>query len=268
MIGLVRIAVAASATLLAASAALADADSYVPKLDTAEIPQDEAAARRLYETVYPKSWLEMLGPKTRILPQFEPPAEKGKRPAYLSMGDSISLCYLPYVRKALADRYAVHRIPHNGASTERGEASLDAYLEAGPFDLVTVNWGLHDLIHNKAKTPDGTIIRNRTPLPKYQKRLESLVGKLKASGATVVWVNTTPAHDAPRYAAADVPRYNAAAAEVMAKLGVPVVDLDTSKHRKQPINLEADGIHYDAASCRVLGETLVAELASLGVLKH
>ena len=258
MTGFVRMAVAASVSLLVATAALADADSYVPKLDTAEIPLDEAAARRLYETVYPKSWLEMLGPRTRILPQFAPPAEKGKRPAYLSMGDSISLCYLPHVRKALADRYAIHRIPHNGASTERGAASLDAYLEAGPFDLITVNWGLHDFA--SIRTPEGRVVSYRTDIEQYGNRLKTLVERLRSTGARVFWIQSLPILGGQRHRPEDVAKFNRRAGEIMAALDVPVIDLAGSPHLGQPLEYHPDGVHYAPRTCAALGHAVAQEI--------
>lgn len=224
--------------------------------------QDKTPMQK-YRDFYPASWVKMLRPGRPINPFFLPPEDAGKLPAYLSMGDSISLCYFPHLRQALKGKFAAHRIPHNGGGTDKGIANIDSYLAAGPFKLVTLNWGLHDLIHNARKTPKGMVYHYRTPAAAYRKRLKILVGKVKATGAKVVWVNTTPMLKIPRYKPEDVPRYNGIAAQVMKDLDVPVVDLVTSKYRKGKIEHQKDGLHFTAATCRAFGKALAAELLRL-----
>ncbi|MFN3868384.1 MAG: SGNH/GDSL hydrolase family protein [Hyphomicrobiaceae bacterium] len=217
---------------------------------------------------YPLRWYELAKANPRPSELFMPPKSAGKLPGYLSMGDSISLCYLPHVREKLADRYAIHRIPHNGAGTAFGKDNIDAYLEAGPFSLITFNWGLHDLIHIKRPNGGGGVdIVHRTNLDEYKKRLNELVAKLKTTRAKLVWVATTPVKDSARYRPEDVDTFNAAAAEVMAANGVKVVDLATSGFRNGPLDLVADGLHFTPESCKVLGETLAGELGHLERLR-
>lgn len=247
--------------------AFADPDATNPARAESKTDAAGAAVLEAIRAHYPPRWYELAKRNPRPSPFFMPPKSANSLPGYLSMGDSISLCYLPHVRKALDGSYATHRIPHNGAGTAMGLDNIDTYLEAGPYGLITFNWGLHDLIHVKRPQNGGVEIVHRTSIAEYKKRLEELVARLQATKAKLVWVATTPVNESERYRPEDVATFNAAAAEVMAAHGVPVVDLATSKFRDGPLDLVSDGLHFTPESCKVLGETLAAELRNLGAAR-
>ncbi len=165
-----------------------------------------------------------------LLPAQTPP----KNPAYaavkddpglprvLLIGDSISIGYTVPVRKLLAGKANVHRIPENGGPTIRGLEKIDGWLGDSKWDLIHFNWGLHDL-----KIMEG---KHQVPLVEYEKNMEKLVTRLEKTGAKLIWANTTPVPgpvekmSPPRHTA-DVPAFNGAAARIMAKHGIPTDDL-------------------------------------------
>jgi hypothetical protein len=213
-----------------------------------------------FEAAYPKTWVELRDKTSAFDPAYLPPARKDGALRVLSMGDSISLCYLPYLRRELGAGFAVDRIPHNGASTSRGMESIDAYLDAGPFDAIVFNWGLHDLIHRTRGSGAEQTIAYHTPLDAYVERLDGLVTKLRDSGAMLFWVETTPVQNVERYNAADVDAYNAAARTVMERMGVTIIEPAAQYDSVAAIPFHADGIHFQAAACQAFGETVSAEI--------
>jgi arylsulfatase A-like enzyme/lysophospholipase L1-like esterase len=154
-------------------------------------------------------------------PAMRPIPDDPKLPRVLLIGDSISIGYTLEVRKLLAGKANVHRIPMNGGPTTRGVEQLDKWLGTGRWDVVHFNWGLHDL---KIMT-NG---EHQVELAQYEANLRQLVKKLKASGAKLIWASTTPVPDGklnpPRHPV-DVVRFNEAALRVMKESGVTVNDL-------------------------------------------
>jgi hypothetical protein len=115
-----------------------------------------------------------------------------------------------------------------------GDSSMVlAYLSARPVtaraDLLVLNCGLHDLKVDKLSG------RHQVELASYEENLATIVALVHDTGTRLVWCSTTPVDDASHAehgrdlwfsrSAADVSRYNAAAAEVMRAAGVPIIDL-------------------------------------------
>ncbi|HWS00574.1 MAG TPA: hypothetical protein VN249_08145, partial [Prolixibacteraceae bacterium] len=90
---------------------------------------------------------------------FAATADKEKN--VLIIGDSISIGYSPFVEKALAPDILVTHNPGNGGSTRRGLDSLDVWLNHKKWDLITFNFGLHDMIYkddqNKNDVANGKV---------------------------------------------------------------------------------------------------------------
>ena len=137
--------------------------------------------------------------------------------------------------------------------TTAGLANLDAWLESGgagkKWDVIHFNWGLHDLKF----MPHG----KRQVLPAaYEKNLDSLVRRLKQTGAKLIWRNTTPVPEAkvrPRRIPSDVVSYNAAARRVMQKHGVPIHGLYSfALARLEKIQLPAN-VHFTPGGSAILG---------------
>ena len=107
----------------------------------------------------------------------------------------------------------------------RGLESIDEWLGGEHWDVIHFNWGLHDLKRMKDGKMDVSA-DNQVPPEQYRTNLDRLVVTLEATGAKLVWANTTPV---PEGAAGRIPgddvQYNAIAAEVMQKHGVVTNDL-------------------------------------------
>ena len=136
-------------------------------------------------------------------------------PRVLLIGDSVSRGYTLAVRKALAGRANVHRAPENCGPSANGLKKINIWLGDGKWDVIHFNFGIHD---------------RATPSADYQRRLETLVTRMKATGAKLIWASTTPVppdtKDGPKVTEQIVEK-NRIATEVMAKSGVAIDDLFT-----------------------------------------
>ena len=164
-------------------------------------------------------------------------------PKVLILGDSISIAYTLPVRQALQGKANVFRPlqpngqPENCGDTTRGLASLEKWLGDTRWDVIHFNWGLWDLCYRhpgskQSGNRDKVNGRVSTPPEDYERNLETLVVKLKRTGAKLIWASTTmvPEGEAGRFVGDDE-KYNAIAARVMEKHGVPINDLHAASKR-------------------------------------
>ena len=139
-------------------------------------------------------------------------------PNVLIMGNSISIGYTQYVRKALGRRADVCRVPVNCAETRKMLENHKLWLGDGQWDVIHFNWGLHDL---KRLTDDGKLDATRraerlVPVNEYKKNLEKIIQILKQTGARLVFATTTVIPpEASGRVVGDEEIYNAAALEVL-----------------------------------------------------
>jgi lysophospholipase L1-like esterase len=132
-------------------------------------------------------------------------------PRVLLIGDSISLGYTLAVRNNLEGIANLHRAPANCGPTAKGLQKLDSWLGDGNWDLIHFNFGIHDRFTNPST---------------YEKNLEALVARLKATGAKLVWANSTPLNGSPdKYPKGTMVEKNKIADAVMEKNGIPINDL-------------------------------------------
>ena len=154
-------------------------------------------------------------------PVFAPVSDLAGLPRVLLIGDSISIGYTLAVRRLLEGQANLHRIPENGGPTIRGVEKIDAWLGDGRWDVIHFNFGLHDL-----KIMDTG--KHQVPIGEYERNMERIVGRLKKTGAKLIWAPTTPVPEGdlrPRRSNDDVIAYNRAAQRVMAAHGVRSNDL-------------------------------------------
>jgi acyl-CoA thioesterase-1 len=158
-------------------------------------------------------------------PAFAPITENPALPRVLLIGDSISIGYTLDVRKLLEGKANVLRIPVNGGPTTNGMKSLDKWLGTGKWDVIHFNWGLHDVKRMKDGKMNAAGEWQVAP-DVYKKNLETLVQKLKATGAKLIWATTTPVPEgADGRVKDDEAKANVLAAEVMKVNGVAADDL-------------------------------------------
>jgi acyl-CoA thioesterase-1 len=160
-------------------------------------------------------------------------------PNVLILGDSISMGYTLHVREHLAGKANVFRpmsvdgkTAVNCEGTTLGLQQIDLWLAGRQWSVIHFNWGLHDLKHVKMA---GTAENSTNPadpcqatVDEYRRNLETLVRKLKATGARLIFATTTPVPEGNGGALREVnapARYNAAALEIMKAKDIRVNDL-------------------------------------------
>jgi lysophospholipase L1-like esterase len=189
-------------------------------------------------------------------------------PNVLILGDSISIGYTRQVREGLKGKANVIRPNANCGDTRHGLAQIETWLGDGKWQVIHFNWGLHDLCYRnpELKTPGqrdkvkGTL---SVPLAEYEKNLETLVARLKQTGAKLIFANTTlvPEGEAGRFPGDEI-KYNAAARRVMEKHGVPINDLHATTQAFSPAMFAGPGnVHFSAEGSAKLAGQVVAHVA-------
>ena len=196
--------------------------------------------------------------KPKLPNPMAPIKEMPGLPRVLLIGDSISIGYTLPTRALLKGKVNLHRSPTNGGPTIKGLEQIDTWLGKKKWDVIHFNWGLHDL---KYMGPNGENLfpkekggKVQVPIQEYEKNLERLVIRMKKTNAKLIWRNTTPVPPGSkgRYVGDSI-KYNAAAARVMIRHGIPTHDLFTmSKKRMKEIMLPAN-VHYTKDGSEVLG---------------
>jgi hypothetical protein len=189
-------------------------------------------------------------------------------PKVLIMGDSISIGYTSHVIENLKGVAEVRRHRGNAGPTIRGVAKIEEWLGNEKWDLIHFNWGLWDMYgweyHKEDRSPEA-----------YGKRLESLVGRLKKTGAKLIWATTTPACPAnettmERRFNQDIRispelerKYLESALTVMKKNGVEVNDLYAfMKPRWNKYAIADNNVHFTKLGSQKLGEQVAKAIQS------
>lgn len=163
-------------------------------------------------------------------------AEESSLPRVLFLGDRYYHVTAAEVAKQLKGKAEVVYI-----GTEPGEVrnstfileNFDKLLGDKPWDLILFNTGLGDLIY---RVPNMKAFRvlpmssggvRATSPEKYQSNLETLVKKLKATKAKLVWLSTTPIRNSTTevFAMQSEIEYNKIAARIMKEHQVPTLDM-------------------------------------------
>ncbi|WP_442508113.1 SGNH/GDSL hydrolase family protein [Novipirellula sp. SH528] len=204
----------------------------------------------------------------KVNPAFQPPVAVKGLPNVLLIGDSISIGYMVDVRKQLDGVANVYRPATNCGPTTRGLQSMEAWIGDRKWDVIHFNFGLHDLkfmgpTGKNLADPNAATSHRQVPIDQYAANLKKIAERLKATGATVIWRETTPV---PEGAAGRIPddakRYNDAAAKVMAEVGGiqtdPMYDFATEH---ADLQLKAN-VHYTPAGSKKLAEQVAKSVRS------
>ncbi|MFC5454255.1 SGNH/GDSL hydrolase family protein [Prosthecobacter fluviatilis] len=188
-------------------------------------------------------------------------------PRVLLIGDSISMGYTLDVREMLKGKANVHRIPTNGGPTTNGLKNIKAWLGDSKWDVIHFNWGLHDLKYiaedpSKRADPKAPGSHLQVPLADYEKNLAELVKTMQATGAKLIWCNTTPVPaGSDGRIEGDEKKYNEAAARVMTAAGIPTDDLCAHAAAKlKDVQLPAN-VHYSPEGYHYLAEKVASVIA-------
>lgn len=102
----------------------------------------------------------------------------------------------------------------------------------GSWDVIHFNFGVWDAIYRES-TSKYFSGHNTTSVKDFEKNLRTLVGKMKKTGATLVWASVTPVWEGePGKRNADEDAFNRAAAKVMKENGVIINDLNAEVLRQ------------------------------------
>jgi lysophospholipase L1-like esterase len=162
----------------------------------------------------------------------------------------------------------VHRPNANCGSTVAGLEKLDAWLAGGTWKIIHFNWGLHDLCY---RNPGSKVQGNRdkvngtisVPVERYEKNLETLVERLKKTGAKLIFATTTlvPEGEAGRFVGDDQ-KYNDVAVQIMKRHGVEINDLHALSKTFSPELFDAPGnVHFKAGGYQKLADQVAASIA-------
>jgi len=193
------------------------------------------------------------GGEKRKDPAFAPVVDVPGLPRVLLIGDSISIGYTIPVREALAGKANVHRNPGNGETSRNGVKMAEQWIGDQKWDVIHFNFGLHDI-----KIMAGG--KQQVEIEDYEKNLRETVGKLKKSGAKLIFATTTPVPDAkqsPMRHSADVLKYNAVAIKVMKEEGVAVNDLYELILPKLSKVQKSANVHFNPQGSKSLSEGVV-----------
>jgi acyl-CoA thioesterase-1 len=177
-------------------------------------------------------------------------------PRVLLIGDSISMGYTLPTRKLLEGKANVHRIPTNGGPTKKGIEEINKWLGTGKWDVIHFNWGIHDLKF----MPDG---KRQVEAEDYEKNLRTLVARMKATGAKLIWATTTPIPSGdlvPARKFGEVMDYNDIAAKVMKESGVAIDDLNAHITPELSRLQNPHDVHYKAEGYEFLAKQVAAEI--------
>ena len=218
------------------------------------------------------------------------PAPSDAPPRVLLLGDSISIGYTPFVQEALAGRAEVQRPlkidsegsssgrPENCQGTTHGLTRLEDWLaqDGGGWDVIHVNFGLHDLKRVKPETGgnsnDPTHPHQASPSA-YRRQLRIILERLLETDARIVFATTTPVPDGelrPHREPADSVIYNRVALDVVRLLRrdhgarLAVNDLFAFVEATDPTIKRLGDVHFSKDGSRMLGEEVarvVAEVA-------
>jgi acyl-CoA thioesterase-1 len=197
-------------------------------------------------------------------PAFAPVRDVPGLPRVLILGDSISIGYTLDVRRELSGKANVHRPAANCGPTIRGLESLDDWLGDGHWDVIHFNFGLHDLRYMDEKGQNIAPDRGRlqVPLDQYEKNLNTIVARLKKTGATLIFATTTPVPAGePQRKPEDLQAYNTVAVKVMRQQDVVLDDLyafiapQFDKYELKPLN-----VHFKPEGYALLGKRVAAAI--------
>ncbi len=195
-------------------------------------------------------------------------------PRILVVGDSISMGYRRYITehykgKAYVD-YWVGGSWLNGANSILGQdpalkKAWTGVLALGPYDAITWNpMGLH--VWNPKHVP------HRSPADKMPQMIQALVDHImavKSDKTRLIWVTTTPfcmpGRKGKEVGKIDedmsdfIVKYNAICSGVVAKHGIPQVDL-WAFAEKNLDKVGGDGVHWTGEASKLMADLLIQEI--------
>lgn len=197
-------------------------------------------------------WKSMLSKRDANRAAFSFVEADPKLPNVLIIGNSISIGYTPFIRQELEGAANVYRIHTNALSTEFALNNIAYWLSDMRWDVIHVNWGLHDLKYVISDTQQDVLPAE------YRKNLRELLTYIeKHTSAKIIWAQTTyvPSGVKPHRDNSDVILYNSIALEVLSDFPNIVVD-DHYALSSAEGNLKfqvSQNVHFKPAGYKKLG---------------
>lgn len=203
----------------------------------------------------------------KVPPQFRPPEKIDPAlPNVLLIGDSISIGYMMATRKELNGVANVFRPATNCGPTTKGLTEIDKWIGDRKWDVIHFNHGLHDLKFMGPKgqnlaDPEADTSKPQVAIEQYAKNIKAIAERLKKTGATVIWCDTTPVpKGAKGRVVGDSKRYNDAARKVLAEVGGieidPLYDFALEHAEMQ----QKANVHYSPAGSAKLAEQVAKSI--------
>jgi hypothetical protein len=209
------------------------------------------------------AWEQKVGQKRLKSPAFAYVEDDPTLPRVLLIGDSISIGYTADVRERLKGKANVHRIPTNGGNTNLGLKKIDEWMGDTPWDVIHLNWGLHDIKRVTKGKMDISAPRAVSP-EDYASNLRKLLKRLSAGGAKLIWGATSPV---PEGAQGRIPgddiKYNAIAASIVGEFGATVNDLHAAVNGDLPTYQREANVHFHPVGSEHLGEQVAAAISKV-----
>jgi len=162
-------------------------------------------------------------------------------PRVLIVGDSISEGYTWPLTRLTLGKCNVHHIPGDGGSTSNGVAKIDEWLGKSHWDIIVFNFGLEDMRLDE----NG---RHLVEIPQYEANLKVIADKLSKTGASLLWVDTTPVPAGnlnPPRRHEDVAEYNRAAKRALERTPHRTCDLYLADLFRQKGDIHFTPAGYD-----------------------
>ena len=183
------------------------------------------------------------------------------------IGDSIRLGYQSYVISDMGEEAQVWGPEYDSGNTIDILVSLKRWITTVHYDIIHLNSGLNDL-----RTVSYSDLDNLVPVEYYTRNIEKIMKLVRqlSLDSILIWATTTPVLDDSfnRYHEIfqdyhlrneDVIRYNAAATELVSRMGVAVNDLYSFMMTGDPSTaMRDDGVHYNDFGNQLLGDRIRA----------
>ena len=188
-------------------------------------------------------------------------------PNVLIIGDSISIGYTPFVKKALEGKANVIHNEGNAQHTGTGLLKLDEWLGNTEWDVIHFNWGLWDLCY---RSDQSKVYGNRDKIngkvtftpDEYGENLEKLVVRLKETKATLIFatISYVPEGEAGRFFGDDK-RYNKVALRIMKKHNIQINKLNGISRRVHKNHKKAEGdVHFTPEGYELLAKKVTDKI--------
>lgn len=177
----------------------------------------------------------------------------------LSIGDSISMGYLPHVKNNLPDNLSLYHPPENCRNSWYQLQRIDLWLAIARRPKIIIwNVGIWNTLNAYSVSFGGDPREQGTSLEQYEYDLRAIALKLKDTGAKVIFFNTTWLSSNTYTDIEKVDQLNDIANRVLVPMGIEVQDLNTISRTLQ----HTDGIHYSDEGYKILGEFVASKVKS------